>query len=102
MQRMALLPQSLPLARALLLATVAGCASAGAQTTMPAPAPLPDAPSTTVQTGGAIVNGVLYRKPTRREDFLAYRHELIGPRPFVSAAIRSGIEQARSLRRVRH
>ena len=52
--------------------------------------PLPDAPS-------ALVNGRLYHKPTRREDFLAYRHELIGPRPFISAAVRSGIEQIRTV-----
>jgi hypothetical protein len=40
-----------------------------------------------------MVNGRPYRRPTRREDLLAYRRELIGPRPFISAAIRSGIEE---------
>jgi len=41
------------------------------------------------------VNGRPYHKPTRREDLRAYEHELIGPRPFISAAIRGAIEQIR-------
>ena len=57
------------------------------------PPPSPGPPP----TGAVIVNGRPYRKPTRREDFNAYRHDMIGPRPFIGAAIRSGIEQARDV-----
>jgi hypothetical protein len=62
---------------------------------------LPEAPSAVLFTPGApppdptFVNGRAYHKPTRREDLRAYEHELIGPRPFLSAAIRSAIEQVR-------
>ncbi len=56
-----------------------------------APAPLPDAPST------VLVNGRAYRKPTAKEDLRAYRGDLFGPRPFIHAAIRSGIEQIRTV-----
>ena len=42
-----------------------------------------------------LVNGSPYRRPSAHDDLLAYRHELIGPRPFIHAAIRSGIEQIR-------
>jgi len=67
---------------------------ASAQTPAPtAPAAtFPDAPSAL-----PLVNGRPYRKPTRREDFEAYRREMIGTRPFISAGIRGGIEQARDL-----
>jgi hypothetical protein len=96
MKRLALLPCCISFARIILLAAACGCVIAEAQTTT-AGAPtttqetvlLPDAPSHTV------VNGALYRKPTRHEDLVAYRHELYGPRPFISAAIRSAIEQGR-------
>ncbi len=89
MNRLMLLPRCISLGGILFL----GATGAVAQ----APAPLPDAPSSTVLRNRPMVNGVPYRKPTRREDFVAYRHELIGPRPFLSAAIRSGIEQARTV-----
>jgi hypothetical protein len=55
---------------------------------------LPEAPSALIPDP-VFVNGRLYHKPTRREDFKAYEHELIGPRPFISAAIRAGFEQIR-------
>jgi len=54
---------------------------------------LPDAPSANL----AIVNGRPYRRPTRTQDFKAYQHEVIGPRAFISAGIRSGIEQGRTV-----
>ena len=70
-------------------------------TTLPdAPSALlaPEAPAAQAPTAGLpVVNGRPYRKPTRREDFNAYRHDMIGPRPFIGAAIRSGIEQARDV-----
>ena len=50
---------------------------------------LPDAPST--------VNGRAYHQPTRRQNLLAYRHEVIGPRPLIGAAVRSAIEQIRTV-----
>lgn len=56
-------------------------------------AALPDAPSAT----RAMVNGRPYHQPTRRENFKAYEHEVIGPRPFLGAALRSGIEQGRTV-----
>lgn len=68
----------------------------GAQTA-PAPAALPDAPSAVMYDKLPMVNGRPYRKPTARQDLLAYRQELIGPRAFLSAGIRSGIEQARGV-----
>jgi hypothetical protein len=83
-----------------LLAALASSPLAHTQTTTPPPAPtpqaqpiatLPEAPSTTV------INGRLYRKPTAAEDLHAYRSELFGARPFLHAAIRSGIEQARTV-----
>ena len=55
------------------------------------PAPLPDAPSTT------LVNGRPYRKPTAKEDLRAYRGDLFGARPLIHAAVRSGIEQIRTV-----
>ena len=81
------------ISRTLLL--FAACGTASAQYN----APLPNAPSTTIQAlpppPQNTVNGRYYRRPTRHEDLLAYRRELIGPRPFISAAIRSAIEQSR-------
>jgi hypothetical protein len=44
-----------------------------------------------------IVNGRPYRKPTAKDNLRYYEHSLFGPRAFVSAAIRSGIEQARDV-----
>ncbi len=61
--------------------------------------PLPEAPLPVLAPqpfdDPTFVNGRLYHKPTRREDLRAYEHELIGPRVFISAAVRSGIEQIR-------
>ncbi|HEY0307105.1 MAG TPA: hypothetical protein VGB94_03035 [Acidobacteriaceae bacterium] len=54
-------------------------------------APLPDAPSST----RPMVNGWPYSRPTRGQDFKAYQHEVLGPRAFIGAGFRSGIEQAR-------
>jgi len=86
------------LRRTCLLALCAASFTAAAQTTFPSiPAPLPEAPSAVLYAPTSQVNGRPYRKPTRREDLIAYRHELIGARPFISAAIRSGIEQARTV-----
>jgi hypothetical protein len=66
---------------------------------------LPNAPSTTLALTPAPFpppadtsrNLRPYQKPTRLEDLIAYRRELIGPRPFLAAAVRSGIEQARTV-----
>jgi hypothetical protein len=78
---------------ALLVMTLASVAVISTQLHAQA---LPSAPSS-VPYGrtGAMVNGRPYRKPTAREDLRAYEHELVGPRPFIAAAIRSGIEQIR-------
>ncbi len=59
---------------------------------------LPDAPLPAFVTPEApddttFVNGRVYHKPTRREDLRAYEHEIIGPRPFIGAAIRASFEQ---------
>jgi len=54
---------------------------------------LPDAPSATL----TIVNGRPYRHPTRKQDLKAYQHEVIGPRAFIGAGFRSGIEQIRTV-----
>ena len=70
------------------------CAAfADAQTSPASPGRLPEAPSASM----ALVNGRPYRQPTARQNFIAYRQEMIGPRPFISAAVRSGIEQARTV-----
>jgi hypothetical protein len=57
--------------------------------------PLPEAPSALLPAP-TDVNGRTYHKPTRREDLKAFEQELYGPRPFFSAAIRSGIDQLRT------
>jgi hypothetical protein len=44
-----------------------------------------------------MVNGRPYRKPTRHDDFVAYRQELIGPRAFLTTGVRAGIEQLRTV-----
>jgi len=44
---------------------------------------------------GPMVNGRPYHFPTPGEQAVALRHELIGARPLVHAAIRSGIQQGR-------
>lgn len=43
------------------------------------------------------MNGRPYSRPTRQQNFKAYEHEIIGPRVFLGAAMRSGIEQARTV-----
>lgn len=58
-------------------------------------APLPDAPSATLPL--PIVSGRIYRRPSREQDFKAYEHEVIGPRAFIGAGFRSGIEQLRTV-----
>jgi hypothetical protein len=94
------LPRLTSIARTLLLACAAAPCAHAQFNAPPAPAPaapaqtLPDAPQP-VRPNYGLVNGRVYRRPTRREDLLAYRRELIGPRPFLSAAIRSAIEQSR-------
>jgi len=71
-----------------------GLSSSAENTALPdAPLPVFNAPEAPDDT--TFVNGRLYHKPTRREDLRAYEHELIGPRVFISAAVRSGIEQIR-------
>jgi hypothetical protein len=96
--------ESLALLRSILLAIASllaaqGIAAQGPAAVEPssssAATPLPEAPSAVMLPDPALVNGRVYHKPTRREDFKAYEHELIGPRPFISAAIRSAIEQIR-------
>ncbi|MDR3735096.1 MAG: hypothetical protein P4L10_06100 [Acidobacteriaceae bacterium] len=72
----------------LVFAALAGTMALHAQGTA-----LPDAPSATI----TLVNGRAYHRPTRKEDFKAYEHEVIGPRAFIGAAFRSGIEQARTV-----
>lgn len=61
--------------------------------------PLPEAPSAHLPApqSASLVNGRTYHRPTRREDFRAYRHEVIGPRPFIFAAAIAGIEQGRDI-----
>jgi hypothetical protein len=76
---------------ALLVFIAAFSPLASAQT-----ASLPNAPSVVeYRRAGTMADGQLYRKPTAREDLRAYEHDLIGPRAFIAAAIRSGIEQIR-------
>jgi len=66
---------------------------------------LPNAPSSTLALASSSFTPIAsdsrnlrpYQKPTRLEDLIAYRRELIGPRPFLAAAVRSGIEQARAV-----
>jgi len=59
----------------------------------PAANTLPDAPSATFP----IVNGRPYRQPTRQQNWKSYQHEVIGPRAFIGAGFRSGIEQLRTV-----
>lgn len=70
-------------------------------------AALPEAPSALLAAGpqqpepppakSASSGPANYLKPTAAENFRAYRREMIGPRPFIHAAIRSGIEQGRDV-----
>jgi hypothetical protein len=77
-----------PAARLLLLSfALAAPHLAAAQTTA---APLPEAPSPSHPTQP-------YFQPTAADNFRAYRRELIGPRPFIHAGIRAGIEQIRTV-----
>jgi hypothetical protein len=86
-----------PLRAAVLLCFLAALAAPAAlqaqRGSRRADAGLPDAPSATLP----MVNGRPYRQPTAKENLKAYEHELIGPRPFISAAIRAGIEQGRDV-----
>ena len=92
-QNVALPSQNSLLATALPDTTLPDAPSALlAEASSPEP-PAAEAPG----AGLPIVNGRPYRKPTRRQDFNAYRHDMIGPRAFIGAAIRSGIEQARDV-----
>jgi hypothetical protein len=59
---------------------------------------LPNAPSAAITPAPLpIVSGRPYRRPTAHENFVAFRGDLIGVRPFLSAGLRSGIEQARTV-----
>ena len=71
--------------------------STSASDPSPDPDPAPQFSTPSSASAAPMVNGRLYRKPSRHEDFIAYRREMIGPRPFISAAIRSAIEQARTV-----
>jgi hypothetical protein len=73
-----------------------GPSASESSSAQPTPAAaLPEAPSALVPDP-VFINGRIYHKPTRREDFKAFEQELYGPRPFISAAIRSGIDQLRT------
>ena len=97
--------------RIFLTLVVAGSAAHGVAQSAVVAAEWPQAPSAMLQAAApaatpagtepaaafVMVNGRPYHKPSRREDFRAYVHELVGPRPFIAAAVRGGIEQARDL-----
>jgi hypothetical protein len=74
-----------------------GTMHAAAQFSGPPAMPLPDAPSAVLYSGQTMVNGRPYHKPTRHDDLVAYRQELFGPRPFIAAGVRAGIEQLRTV-----